>query len=140
MKRLTLAFALASSALLSACVVVPAHRAGYYDGGSTVVVDAAPPAPYAEVVPVMPSPGAVQVQPEIACRLHRHGGKGLVDLPQIDVRRLHAGLAQRLLAGRRRAGQHDGGLAADDGRGTDAGAGLQARSLATGPGAHQHQG
>ncbi|WP_457351556.1 hypothetical protein [Roseateles sp. P5_D6] len=61
MKRLTLAFALASSALLSACVVVPAHRAGYYDGGSTIVVDAPPPAPYAEVVPVTPYTGAVWV-------------------------------------------------------------------------------
>ena len=65
MKRPTLAWVLASSALLSGCVVVPAHRAGYYGGGyaaePAVVVDMPPPAPYAEVVPVMPYPGAVWV-------------------------------------------------------------------------------
>ena len=64
MQRLTLALAMASSALLSACVVVPAHR-GYYDGGyaaaPVVVVDVPPPAPYVEVVPVMPYPGAVWI-------------------------------------------------------------------------------
>lgn len=62
MKRLTLASALAASALLSACVVVPAHRAGYYDdGGYATVIDTPPPPPYAEVVPVMPYPGAVWI-------------------------------------------------------------------------------
>lgn len=64
MKRLTLALALASSALLSACVVVPArggYYAGGYDSGPAVVVDAPPPAPYAEVVPVMPYAGAVWI-------------------------------------------------------------------------------
>jgi hypothetical protein len=44
---------------LSACVVVPypyARQSAYYQpaGEGGVVVDAAPPAPYAEVVPVMP--------------------------------------------------------------------------------------
>lgn len=64
MKRLGLALALGTAALLSACVVVPAHR-GYYEGGYTgapaVVVDAPPPAPYAEVIPVAPYPGAVWI-------------------------------------------------------------------------------
>jgi len=65
MRRASLSLALASAALLSACVVVPAQRAGYYGGGygdgSEVIVDTPPPAPYAEVVPVMPYPGAVWV-------------------------------------------------------------------------------
>ncbi len=64
MKAASLALSLASAALLSACVVVPAHRAGYdggYAGGSEVIVDMPPPAPYAEVVPAMPYPGAVWV-------------------------------------------------------------------------------
>lgn len=34
MKRLALAIALISSALLSGCIVVPAHRYGYYRGGA----------------------------------------------------------------------------------------------------------
>ncbi|HEY8876816.1 MAG TPA: hypothetical protein VIN03_04575 [Roseateles sp.] len=55
----TPALALVAAALLSACVVVPAHRG--YVAGPAVVVDAPPPAPYAEVVPVMPYPGAVWI-------------------------------------------------------------------------------
>lgn len=62
MKRIAApAVALAAEALLSACVVVPAHRARYDDGGATVIVDTPPPAPYAEVVPAMPYPGAVWI-------------------------------------------------------------------------------
>ncbi|MCE4537828.1 hypothetical protein LXT12_11260 [Pelomonas sp. P7] len=67
MKRLPLPFtpahavALAAAVLLSACVVVPAHHAGYYEAAPAVVVDAPPPAPYAEVVPVAPYPGAVWI-------------------------------------------------------------------------------
>lgn len=55
--------ALLTSALLSACVVVPAHRGGYRGGYAepAVVVIDTPPPPYAEVVPVMPYPGAVWV-------------------------------------------------------------------------------
>ena len=63
MKRLTFIFALGTAAMLSACVVVPAHR-GYYEGGyaaPAVIVDAAPPPPNVEVVPVMPYPGAVWI-------------------------------------------------------------------------------
>jgi hypothetical protein len=65
MKRLTLGLTLAAGALLSGCIVVPAHRGygygGGYAGGPAVVVDAPPPAPYAEVVPVLPYPGAVWI-------------------------------------------------------------------------------
>ncbi len=61
MKRPALALAVAASALLSACIVVPAHRGGGYVGEPGIVVDAPPPAPYAEVVPVMPYPGAVWI-------------------------------------------------------------------------------
>ncbi|MFG6488572.1 hypothetical protein ACG04R_17930 [Roseateles sp. BYS78W] len=59
MKRTSLLLALAASALLSACIVVPAHPA--YATGPVVVVDTPPPAPYAEVVPAMPYPGAVWI-------------------------------------------------------------------------------
>jgi hypothetical protein len=65
MNRPALALALAASALLSACIVVPAHRGGGGGGGyyaePGIVVDAPPPAPYTEVVPVMPYPGAVWI-------------------------------------------------------------------------------
>lgn len=54
------ALALAAAALLSGCVVVPAHR-GYVAAPAAVIVDVPPPAPYAEVVPVMPYPGAVWI-------------------------------------------------------------------------------
>lgn len=58
-----LAAALAASALLSACYVVPARPyRGYDDGygyGPTVTV--APPAPQYEVVGVAPYPGAVWI-------------------------------------------------------------------------------
>lgn len=60
MKRLTLTLAAAAAALLSGCVVVPAHRGGYV-AEPGIVVDTPPPAPYAEVVPVMPYPGAVWI-------------------------------------------------------------------------------
>lgn len=60
MKRISLALMLASAASLSACIVVPAHRGGYY-ADPDVVVDVAPPPPYAEVVPAMPYAGAVWI-------------------------------------------------------------------------------
>lgn len=62
MQRLTLVLALASAALLSACVVVPAHR-GYAGGYAEpdIYVDVPPPQPYAEVVPVLPYPGALWI-------------------------------------------------------------------------------
>ena len=55
-----------SAALLSACVIAPYPRravysepapSGAYDS-QDVVVDMAPPAPYVEVVPIIPFPGA----------------------------------------------------------------------------------
>lgn len=55
--------------LLSGCVVVPAHRAGYHEA---VVVDTPPPPPYAEVQPVMPYPGAVWVEGYWGWRSGRH--------------------------------------------------------------------
>jgi len=59
MKRTSLLLALAASAMLSACIVVPAHPG--YVSGSVVVVDAPPPPPRVEVVPAMPYPGAVWI-------------------------------------------------------------------------------
>jgi len=55
---------LLSATMLSGCVVVPYPRqAAYYDGPgpsqSNIVVDVAPPAPYAEVVPAIPYFGAL---------------------------------------------------------------------------------
>ena len=51
-----------SAILLSACVVAPYPRQVVYAEpggyGSVVVVDAAPPPPYVEVIPVMPYVGA----------------------------------------------------------------------------------
>jgi len=52
------------STLLSACIVVPAHQHGQVYGGypaEQVVVNAPPPAPYTEVIPVMPFPGALWI-------------------------------------------------------------------------------
>lgn len=60
MSRLALVAATAAAALLAGCVVVPAHRAAYA-AEPVIVVDAPPPAPYAEVVPVAPYPGAVWI-------------------------------------------------------------------------------
>ncbi len=55
--------ALAASLALSACVVVPAPRRVVYAapvyGPPIAVVDAPPPAPYAEVVSAVPFDGAV---------------------------------------------------------------------------------
>ena len=49
---------------------------------------------------------AVLVDPEHADRVERHGGEGLVDLPQVDVARLQARLVERELARvGRRAGE-----------------------------------
>jgi hypothetical protein len=55
---------LAASMLLSACVVAPYPRhGGYYApgpvGSVVVMADIPPPAPYVEVIPAMPYPGAV---------------------------------------------------------------------------------
>jgi hypothetical protein len=60
--KLLLVAAVSASAL-SACVVAPYPRqAGYYPpAGASVVVDVAPPAPYAEAVPVVPFAGAVWI-------------------------------------------------------------------------------
>ena len=50
---------------LSACVVAPYRGYGGYGGGvydqPSVIVDVAPPAPYAEVIPVVPFLGALWI-------------------------------------------------------------------------------
>jgi hypothetical protein len=51
----------ASALALSACGVAPAQPSYGYDSGPVVVANAPPPPPYAEVVPVMPFPGAVWI-------------------------------------------------------------------------------
>ena len=64
MKRLTFCLALGAGALLSGCIVVPAHHAyggGYTTAPAVMVVDTPPPAPYAEVIPATPYPGAVWI-------------------------------------------------------------------------------
>jgi hypothetical protein len=72
MKRPALALALASAALLSGCIVVPAHRGGYHVAEPAVVVDVPPPSPYVEVQPAMPYPGAVWVDGYWGWRGGRH--------------------------------------------------------------------
>ena len=66
------------------------------------------------------------IDPEAADRLQRHRGEGLVDLPEVDVADLHAGLGERLARGRGRRGEHDHRLAADGRHGADARPRLQA--------------
>ena len=63
MPKLKLVWVALSALALSACVVAPYPRyavanQGYYEGPA---VDVAPPAPYAEVVPVIPFPGALWI-------------------------------------------------------------------------------
>jgi hypothetical protein len=60
--------------------------------------------------------------------LHRHGGEGLVDLEQVDLRDRHAGLGERLARRGHRAGQHDGGIGARERGGDDARARLAGRA------------
>jgi hypothetical protein len=64
MKRLLKTLALAVTALaLSACVIAPYPRYGGYANGAydadIAVANVPPPAPYAEIVPVIPFAGAV---------------------------------------------------------------------------------
>ena len=63
MSKLKIVAAAALSALaLSACVVAPYPRqGGYYPDAGGLVVDVAPPAPYVEVVPVLPYSGGVWI-------------------------------------------------------------------------------
>jgi hypothetical protein len=65
MTRRPLLIALTLPLLLSACIVVPAHRSYRGDAGygqpAPVYIDRPPPAPYAEVIPVMPYPGGVWI-------------------------------------------------------------------------------
>ena len=65
MSRLKLNIGALSLLTLSACVVAPYQRPGVaargYYPADLVVVDVAPPAPYVEVVPVMPYPGSVWI-------------------------------------------------------------------------------
>jgi hypothetical protein len=67
MTRRSLLAALALPLMLSACIVVPAHR-GYRGGGDPgysapqgVYVDSPPPPAYTEVIPAMPYPGGVWI-------------------------------------------------------------------------------
>jgi hypothetical protein len=53
-----------SALALSACIVAPYPRqAAYYPepSGPVAVVDVAPPAPYVEVIPTIPFPGALWI-------------------------------------------------------------------------------
>ena len=63
MKSHTLALTLGAAALLSGCIVVPGRhaRGPAYAEPQGVYADAPPPPPYAEVVPVLPYPGAVWI-------------------------------------------------------------------------------
>jgi hypothetical protein len=57
MRHLKLIVAALSVCALSACVIAPyPPQAGYYPEPGGVVSDVAPPAPYAEVMPVVPFP------------------------------------------------------------------------------------
>ena len=63
MPKLKLVLVALSALALSACVVAPYPRyavadQGYYEGPA---VDVAPPAPYVEVVPLIPFPGAIWI-------------------------------------------------------------------------------
>ena len=49
---------------------------------------------------------------------HRLGGKGLVELDQVDVVKCQAGALERFLSGGHGAGAHHGGIDAGDGRGS----------------------
>src|SRR4051812_40797256 len=51
---------------------------------------------------------AVLLDAQLPDRLQRHGGEGLVDLPQVDVARLQAGLVQRLARRTGRGGRQPG--------------------------------
>ena len=63
MLKLKLVTVALSALALSACVVAPYPRQAYYSdaGGPVVVTDVAPPAPYVEVVPAIPFPGALWI-------------------------------------------------------------------------------
>src|SRR5690606_38788436 len=88
---------------------------------------------------------AVDVDPvvghaEYAHVLQHHRGEGFVELEQVDVTHLHAGVAQRFQAGRGRPGEHDGRLGTDGGEGTDARARLEAQHGTNFLAANQHSG
>ena len=51
--------------------------------------------------------------PQVAQELQHHRGERLVDLEQVDVLDAEAGPVERLTGGRRRPGEHDGGLLGD---------------------------
>ena len=50
-----------STLVLSACVVAPYPAQPVYGTGDVVLSPVAPPAPYVEVVPVVPYPGAIWI-------------------------------------------------------------------------------
>src|SRR5690606_23142980 len=76
---------------------------------------------------------------QVLLELQDHGGERLVDLDQVDVVEGRARRGETLLGGRRRAGQHDGGVGAAGRGGDDAGARGQARGLARLFRADEHQ-
>lgn len=69
--RSVAASALAAAAL-SACVVTPAPYPASYPGEPTVIIQQQPPAPYAEVVPAAPYPGAVWISGYWGWARNRH--------------------------------------------------------------------
>ncbi len=62
MNALRVGLIAATALALSACVVAPPAQPVYgYEGGPVVMVESPPPPPYAEVVPLMPFPGALWI-------------------------------------------------------------------------------
>ena len=91
-------------------VTRPVARSRRSSSSSTVPISIAPVAPSgwpSAIAPPLTFTFAGSIA-EVAHRLERDGGEGLVDLPQVDVRTPHARLASSALrlAGRRR-GEHD---------------------------------
>ena len=76
---------------------------------------------------------------QVAQELQHDRGEGLVHLEQVDVVDGQAGLGQRLAGRRRRAGEHDRRLGADDAGGDDARPRGQAQVVAGPLAADQHQ-
>ena len=86
-RKIRLVSVAAGALALSACVVAPYPRQVAYGGpvygqpgyggpvvedGATIVVDVAPPAPYVEVVPVLPYPGALWIGGYWGWQSNRH--------------------------------------------------------------------
>src|SRR4051812_43649366 len=84
--------------------------------------------------------GDLRGDAEVAHEAHRHGSKGLVDLEQVDVVDLEAGLGQGLAARGRRSGEHDRRVGPGDGRRDDPRPRRQAEITADLLVADRHQG